>query len=107
MKILLLAVLFITIYVPQIESGECNGTIYEEEGVNATTTTTPEPTTTYPYDYPIQCINATNFTESWRTWHNISYKPNGPSSKDYYACDFRQTLQWFRFTGKAGNVRLS
>ena len=29
-------------------------------------------------------------------------KAGGPSSYSGYACDFRNDLQWFRFSGSAG-----
>ena len=49
------------------------------------------------------CRSATDLTESWRMSHNASkLLPGGPSNSGGQACDLRNSLQWFRFTGAAG-----
>ena len=64
-------------------------------------------TTTTPQPIPRECQTATNLTQSWRLDHNGSeIKPGGPHSYTGYACDFHRDLQWFRFTGDAGNLSL-
>ena len=64
---------------------------------NYTTTGTPN------NELPEECLSATNLTESWRMDHNSSHiRPGGPNSDHGFACDFRPSLQWFRFTGEAG-----
>ena len=59
-------------------------------------------TTTQPT--PVQCLSATNLTDSWRMDHNgQDLKGGGPNAHSSgWACDFRKSLQWFRFTGAAG-----
>ncbi|XP_067933925.1 oncoprotein-induced transcript 3 protein-like [Watersipora subatra] len=57
---------------------------------------------------PPECLTATNLTESWRMDISGSgIKPGGPNSFDEYACDLNIDLQWFRFTGDAGNRMLN
>ena len=51
------------------------------------------------------CLSATNLTESWRMDHDgKDLRGGGPNahSSSGRACDFRKSLQWFRFTGAAG-----
>ena len=72
----------------------------------ATSTTTTTPTTTTELPNPIECHNAKNFTEYWRLEHRAqNLKPGGAHSFGDYACDY-YTLQWFRFTGAAGQRML-
>ena len=54
------------------------------------------------------CITATNLSEEWRADHDASdIKGGGPNTKwPGYACDLRESLQWFRFNGGAGNFWL-
>ena len=52
---------------------------------------------------PEPCLLAQNLTESWRLDHKGNViTPGGPYSEDGAACDFHKDLQWFRFTGAAG-----
>ena len=52
---------------------------------------------------PSQCLSATNLTDSWRMDHDgKNLKGRGPNAVSGWACDFRKSLQWFRFTGAAG-----
>ena len=64
--------------------------------------TTESTTTSAPL--PSQCLSATNLTDSWRMDHDgKDLKGGGPNAwSDGRACDFRQSLQWFRFAGSAG-----
>ena len=56
---------------------------------------------------PQECLHATNLTEPWRMDHNGSnIRPFGPHTSSGYACDLYSHLRWFRFTGKAGNVKI-
>ena len=55
---------------------------------------------------PSECKEATNLTESWRLDYNKNYiKPGGVHSERGANCDLHKDLQWFRFTGKAGNIQ--
>ena len=75
-------------------------TLSEATTPTATNYTTTSTTTN---ELPEECSSATNLTESWRMDHNSSHiRPGGPNSDHGFACDFRPSLQWFRFTGKAG-----
>ena len=57
---------------------------------------------------PSECLDATDLTESWRRDHNGGMnKPGGPNSLLNQTCDLRQSLQWFRFAGEAGDRMLS
>ena len=51
-----------------------------------------------------QCLSATNLTDSWRMDHDgKDLRGGGPNARSNgWACDFRKSLQWFRFTGAAG-----
>ena len=72
----------------------------------ATSTTATTPTTTTELPDPIECHNATNFTQHWRLEHRAqNLKPGGEHSFGDYACDY-YTLQWFRFIGAAGQRML-
>ena len=52
---------------------------------------------------PAECLSATNLTDSWRMDHDgKDLKGGGPNAQYGRACDFRKSLQWFRFTGAAG-----
>ena len=71
-------------------------------GTLPATSTKTKPTTTKPL--PAPCLSATNLTDSWRMDHEgKDLKGGGPNAwSDGQACDFRKSLQWFRFTGAAG-----
>ena len=72
----------------------------------STPTVTPTTTTTTEQPDPIECHNVTNFTQHWRLEHRAqNLKPGGEHSFGDYACDY-YTLQWFRFTGAAGQRML-
>ena len=65
------------------------------------------PPTTRTVPLPIECRNATNFTESWRLDHSgQNIRPGGEHSYDNYACDVH-TKNWFRFSSQAGNRMLN
>ena len=52
---------------------------------------------------PEECSTATNLTEAWRMDHNGSnIKPIRSTKPNGYACDLNPTLNWFRFTSRAG-----
>ena len=53
---------------------------------------------------PAECLSATNLTDSWRMDHDGKGLKGGGPNADFVgrACDFRKSLQWFRFTGAAG-----
>ena len=53
---------------------------------------------------PAECLSASNITDSWRIDHDgKNLRGSGPDAHpEEYACDFRKSLQWFRFTGAAG-----
>ena len=75
-------------------------TLPETTTPTATNYTTANTTTN---ELPEECSSATNLTESWRMDHNSSHiHPGGPNSDNGFACDFRPSLQWFRFTEEAG-----
>ena len=64
-------------------------------------TTTELETTTQPM--PAPCLSATNLTDSWRIDHDgTDLRGGGPNAQYGRACDFRKSIQWFRFTGAAG-----
>ena len=75
-----------------------------------TTSTKTKPTTTKPttlQPLPSPCLSATNLTESWRMDHvGKNLMAGGPNAYNGRACDLRQSLQWFRFTGAAGKNRV-
>ena len=72
----------------------------------STPTVSPTTTTTTELPDPIECHNATNFTQHWRLEHRAqNLKPGGEHSFGDYACDY-YTLQWFRFRGAAGQKML-
>ena len=55
--------------------------------------------------YLPECLSAKNLTGSWRLDHNGSHiRPGGDHSYDGHTCDLHRDLEWFRFTGKAGNI---
>ena len=68
---------------------------------------TAEPKTTLQ-PLPAPCLSAATLTDSWRMDHDgKDLRGGGPKANaldrsDGYACDFRQDLQWFRFSGAAG-----
>ena len=53
---------------------------------------------------PAECLSATNLTDSWRIDHDGKDLRSGAPNADSrgWACDFRKSLQWFKFTGAAG-----
>lgn len=58
--------------------------------------------------YPIECLQATNFTQMWRRdAAGKNYKPGGYHSLSGYTCDLHNDLKWFRFAGAAGNRMLN
>ena len=60
-------------------------------------------TTTSSVLLPSQCLSATNLRDSWRIDHDgRNLKPGGLFSRNGYACDIRNRLQWFRLSGAAG-----
>ena len=70
-----------------------------------TTITTLKPTTATTAPQPVECLNAINLTESWRS-DNKGGKLNG-----LHNCDTQYMKNngrpWFRFTGPAGNQLLN
>ena len=70
-----------------------------------TTTTTLKPTTATTAPQPVECLNAINLTESWRS-DNKGRKLNGGNNCDTYTMK-NNGRPWFRFTGLAGNKLLN
>ena len=70
-----------------------------------TTTTTLKPTTSTTAPQPVECLNAINLTESWRS-DNKGRKLNRGNNCD--SPDMKNNGRpWFRFTGPAGNQLLN
>ncbi|XP_067934150.1 uromodulin-like [Watersipora subatra] len=52
----------------------------------------------------IECQKAVELTEAWRAGPDGSkVRPGGPYSFRGWGCDLNRQLQWFRFSGDAGN----
>ena len=88
-----------------MKSKQMQTTSVKSSSTSSTTTnlptTTELETTTQPM--PATCLSATNLTDSWRMDHDgKNLKGRGPNAVSGWACDFRKSLQWFRFTGAAG-----
>lgn len=72
--------------------------------VSRTATTTIQTST--PVTLLQACESASNLTQSWRLEYNgDDIRGGGPNSDPSagYACDYRSSLQWFRFTADAGD----
>ena len=68
-----------------------------------TEATARPPATISTFRPPPDCRLAKSLTEEWRTHHaGVTIKPNGSHSAIGWACDFHKDLQWFRFSGSAG-----
>ena len=68
-----------------------------------TTTTTLKPTTSTTALQPIECLNAINLTESWRSDNNGGKLASNCDTEDMK----KNGRPWFRFTGSAGNQLLN
>ena len=57
---------------------------------------------------PQECLTATNLSQYWRAEYNgRRVRGGGPHSKRGEACDLHSGLQWFRFTGLAGKLKIT
>ena len=69
----------------------------------AQTTTTLYSTTTTTAPQPVECLNAINLTESWRSDNNGGKLASNCDTEDMK----KNGRPWFRFTGPAGNQLLN
>ena len=88
-----------------VQTTTASSTTLKPTNAQTATTSTLNPTTITTAPQPVECLNAINLTESWRSDNNGG-KLNGQSNCDTE--DMKKNGRpWFRFTGSAGNQLLN